>query len=103
MSRCKQCDSEFIAFSESNKFCSRSCYETYTREKNNPNCMSGIKQTGRDKINAMSNEQLADLLCMGEHCPSNIGLNEIGCNEASDVAGVSCKQCWLNVLESETE
>ena len=94
----ERCNEKFKIYEEHEDgelFCEGMVFEVF--ELKNP------KQTGGDLINAMSNEKLADLLCMGEHCPSNIGLNEIGCNEASDVDKISCKQCWLNVLESETE
>ena len=69
----------------------------------------GIKskpQTGRDKINAMSNEELADMLNFihdNQACPVNLGFNEIGCTSVEAIDKISCTKCWLNAMESEIE
>ena len=59
---------------------------------------------GRDKINAMSNKELAGLLG-GQLCPSDCGLKDLA---ECDLLEKDCVErlllhpkCWLNALESE--
>ena len=74
-----------------------------TKDKNYLDCRGFEEQTnmtGRDKINAMSNEELADTWC-NDLCPKMVGLEDMFFND--DCKRENCKQCWLNTLESEVK